>query len=142
MRLISDFEIVVKALITDELRAQIDTLKKSYAPAFVDGGIGKKGGLKTNFGARFILKNNAEGIFVFRRLMDLSKGFYEAYARVFVGDSDIPEIGYCDGNRNHKTIYTTRKICPICNRKPKKCTELTKDCKEQLKDFKVSMSEL
>jgi len=142
MRLISDFEIIIKAMITGEIKKQIDALRKSYASAFLEGGVGRKGGLKTNFGARFILKNNIEGIFVLRKMMELSGGLYEAYARIFIDISDLPEIRYCDGNRHHKTIYTTQNICPICHRKPKKCVVLTKECRDQLGEFKVSLNDL
>jgi hypothetical protein len=142
MRPVSDFEIIIKRLITDDVKEQIETLRKSYWPAFIEGGLGKKGGLRTNLGARFIVKNDIVGIFVLRKLIELSNGLFEAYARIFISDSDLPNIGYCDGNGHHKTIYTTKGICPICHRKPKKCSELTEECQEQLKEFRVSIDEL
>jgi len=142
MRLISDFEIIIKRLMTDDVKKQIETLRKLYGSAFIEGGLGRKGGLRTNLGARFIVKNDIVGIFVLRKLIELSDGLFEAYARIFISDSDLPNIGYCNGNRNHNTIYTTQGICSICRRKPKKCIELTKECQEQLKGFRVSVDEL
>jgi hypothetical protein len=142
MRFISDFEIVIRRLITKELQREINRLKELYPSCFLEGGTGKKGGLKENFGARYIIANNVEGIFALHRLIDLSDGFYEAYARVFVSNSDIPEVKYCNGMRHHKTVYTTNETCPICRRKTKKTHTLTKECQSQLKEFKVSLDDL
>ena len=142
MRFVSNFEIIIKRSITQELRQEIRQLKKWYPAAFLEGGIGRTGRLKDNFGARYIIDNGLEGVFVLHKLIELSKGFYEAYARVFVSNSDIPTIKYCNGQRDHKTFYTMDEICPICKRKTKKARVLTKECREQLREFKVSIDEL
>jgi len=142
MRYISSFEIIIKRLLTEEQIKEISQLKKLYPSAFILGGIGKRGGLPSNLGARFILNNNVEGIFVFHKLIEISEGIYEAYAKLFITDVDIPVIRYCDGMRNHKTVYTIEEKCPICGRNTKKCTLLNKDCKEQLKELRVSLDDL
>lgn len=142
MRFISNFEVIIRQTLTNEKRKEISRLKRAYPSAFVSGGIGKRGGLEEHFGARYILNNNVEGLFVFHRLIEISEGLYEAYARLFITSSDIPIIRYCNGARDHRTIYTTEERCPICGRKTKKCTSLNKDCKEQLRELKVSLDDL
>lgn len=142
MRFISDFEIVIKRLMTKELQMEVNHLKELHPSCFLQGGTGKRGGLKENFGARYIIANNVEGAFVLHRLINLSDGFYEAYARVFVSNSDIPEVKHCNGMRDHNTVYTISETCPICRRKTKKTKTLTKECQSQLKEFKVSLDDL
>jgi len=129
-------------LVDKDLKQAIDNLKKSYASGFIEGGVGKKGGLPNNFGARYILNNNPEGLIVFHKLVELSKGLYEAYARIYVTDADIPKVRFCNGKENHKTIYTLDKTCSECGRLTKDVTRLTKECKAQLNDKKVSLDDL
>jgi hypothetical protein len=108
LRLINDFEITIKRLMSEELKNELKCLKESHGSAFIEGGIGKRGKLERNFGARFLIKNNAEGIFVLHKLIELSGGLYEAYARLFITDSDIPVIKCCNGARDHKVVYTVK----------------------------------
>jgi len=104
MRFIHNIEFIIRNLVDDEFKDKIDNLKRSYPDAFVEGGIGKRGGLSNNFGARYILNNNTEGLIVFHKLVELSKGLYEAYARLYVTDADMPKIRYCNGQGHHHTI--------------------------------------
>lgn len=106
MRYVHNIEFIIRNLIDDDFKVKIKNLKKRYKNAFIEGGIGKKGGLPDNFGARYILNNNPEGLIVFHKLVELSKGLYEAYARIYVTDTDIPKVRFCNGRDNHKTIYT------------------------------------
>jgi len=62
MRFIHNIEFIIRNLVDDEFKDKIDNLKRSYPDAFVEGGIGKRGGLSNNFGARYILNNNTEGL--------------------------------------------------------------------------------
>jgi hypothetical protein len=142
MRYINNIEFILMNLVDKDLKQAIDNLKKSYASGFIEGGVGKKGGLPNNFGARYILNNNPEGLIVFHKLVELSKGLYEAYARIYVTDADIPKVRFCNGKENHKTIYTLDKTCSECGRLTKDVTRLTKECKAQLNDKKVSLDDL
>lgn len=142
MRYIHNIEFILRNLIDEDLKREIDNLKKYYPTAFIEGGVGKKGGLSDNFGARYILNNNPEGLIVFHKLVELSKGLYEAYARLYVTDADIPKVRFCNGQGNHKTIYTLNKTCPECGRITKGVARLTKECKTQLKDRKVSLDDI
>lgn len=126
----------------DDVKVEIKNLKKRYPNAFVEGGIGKKGGLPESFGARYILNNNAEGLIVFHKLVELSKGLYEAYARLYVTDADMPKVRLCNGQGHHKTVYTLDKTCNECGRLTKEVTRFTKECKEQLNDMKVSLDDI
>jgi tRNA U54 and U55 pseudouridine synthase Pus10 len=138
MRLVSDFEIVIKRLVSKELRKELKYLRETHGSCLIDG----VGSTSKNFKVRFIIKNDVEGLFVLHKLIELSGGFYEAYARVFITDSDIPTIRHCDGARDHKSVYTTNENCPICGRKTKKCNTLNKEAVKQLKDLKVSIDDL
>lgn len=142
MRYIHNIEFILRNLVDDTLKRDIDNLKKYYPDAFLEGGIGKKGGLPDNFGARYILNNNTEGLIVFHKLVELSKGLYEAYARLYVTDADIPKVRHCTGQGNHKTVYTLEKTCPECGRLSKEVNRLTKECKAKLKDTKVSLDDI
>lgn len=142
MRYIHNIEFILRNLVDDELKVEIKNLKKNYPGAFVEGGIGKRGGLPDNFGARYILNNNPEGLIVFHKLVELSKGLYEAYARLYVIDTDIPKVRLCNGQGHHKTIYTLDKTCRECGRLTKEVTRLTKECKVQLNNTKVSLDDI
>lgn len=142
MRYVHNIEFIIRNLIDDDFKVKIKNLKKRYKNAFIEGGIGKKGGLPDNFGARYILNNNPEGLIVFHKLVELSKGLYEAYARIYVTDTDIPKVRFCNGRDNHKTIYTLDKTCPECGRLTDEVKYLTKECKAQLNDTKVSLDDI
>jgi len=142
MRFVHNIEFIIRNLVDDELKVEIKNLKKNYPDAFVEGGIGKRGGLPNNFGARYVLNNNTEGLIVFHKLVELSKGLYEAYARLYVTDADMPKVRFCNGQGHHKTIYTLDKTCKECGRLTKEVTRLTKECKEQLNDMKVSLDDI
>jgi len=142
MRYIHNIEFILLNLVDDEVKREIKNLKRRYPEAFLEGGIGKKGGLPDNFGARYIINNNLEGLIVFHKLVELSKGLYEAYARLYVTDADIPKVRFCNGRKDHKTVYTLDKICNECGRLTKEVSRLTKECKEQLSNTKVSLDDI